>query len=120
MGFDPDSFKILPPDTCCWEADLPAILDYYQTTYFAGAEPVRQIAFAALPDSPACVFPTIGRIEIDSRFRTFAKLCCFLVLHELINYKLFLKGEVVQPYSGREFRDEVKTLWEAGAYEGLL
>jgi hypothetical protein len=123
MGFDVDMFRVLRMGDDRCEADLYAILAYYQDSYFPDVKPqVQSIEFASVLESPGMV-ETGGSsplIKVDERLRYFPKLCCFIVLHELINNSLFWKCGSVQPYEGDEFEKEVKRLWEANAYSGLL
>ncbi len=120
MEFDLDNFRIYPADGPA-EADLPAILDYYNQRFFADeSAPIAVAEFVHSLDGPAAVFPEIGRIEINEKLRTFTKLCCFLVLHELINNRLFHRCGKQQPYSGESFQAELKRLWEERAYRDIL
>ncbi len=124
MEFDIARFRIRRCDGEFWEADLPAILHHFQDAYFAHVKPPIEAAefVPAIGDSgsPACVLPNQNRIEIDERLRHFTKLCCILVLHELVNNKLFKKHGAVSCDTGPDFQDELKCLLEDGAYFGLL
>jgi hypothetical protein len=98
-------------------------LDHYQTAYFSDVQPQIEVAefVSAIPGgSPACVIPSIKRIEIDERQRNFPKLCCLLVLHELIHNKLLEKYGEVKSDTGPEFQLETERLVMEGAYFGLL
>lgn len=120
MTFDTNDFWALPTGAAEWEADLPAILDYYQNKYFPDAPPITWVGFVHSLPSPGAAFPEVHRIEVSERLCAFPKLCCFMVLHELANNKLFHEHGRVVPYDSAEHRAEVKRLWEAGAYEGIL
>jgi hypothetical protein len=117
---DLDQFRIYRPDTFFFEADLLAILSHYQNIYFPDVQPILSIEFAASLQGPSRVWPQKDLIEADERLRNFPKLCCILVLHELIHYKLFKKHGKEQSDVGEEFLAEVRRLWDKGAYEGLL
>jgi hypothetical protein len=123
MEFDLNRYRVFRNGESSWEADLRAILDDYQTAYFATVTPpVSKIEFVPSvgEGSPACVYPNEGRILVDQRFQNFPKLCCLLVLHELTNYKLALEHKRAIQYDESEFQSEIKRLWDAGAYAGLL
>jgi hypothetical protein len=123
MDFDVDTFRALRMGDDRYEADLCEILAHYQDTYFSDVGvKVQSIEFATALESPGIV-ETGGSsplIKVDERLRYFPKLCCFIVLHELINNKLYWKCGSVQPYEGDEFQKEVKRLWRLNAYSGLL
>ena|ERR1700674_3208711 len=120
MDFDVTMFQISRPGDPCWEADLLAILDHYQGALFPDVlAPIRSITFASL-ESPGLVLIAMAEIEIDERLRNFTKLCCFVVLHELINNKFFWKYGKVPDYSSPEFKALVGDMLTRGAYDGLL
>lgn len=111
---------MLSPDGNEWWADLPKIAHHYVECYFEELTPVPNVLFVSGLDGPACCLPTINRIEVNDRMRPFVKVCRFLVLHELVNMKLFKIHKSPQPYDGDNFQNELKRLWEAGAYADLL
>ena len=121
MPFDIDKFRVRRPDESFWEADLGAILDDYQSRYFSDVrQQITSVVFVSSLDGPALVKPQVGRIEVDERVRNFPKLCCFLVLHELINNKLYWRYGHEQDYSSPEYRKEVSAMRRRKAYDGLL
>jgi|SRR5450432_531418 len=123
MSFDADIFRVVRMGDDRSEADLYAILTHYQDTYFPDAKVrVEAVEFASALESPGVVETggSSALIKVDERLRYFPKLCCFIVLHELINNMLFWKCGSVQPYGGAVFQEEVKRLWQANAYCGLL
>ena len=113
-------FRALGPDGSCWEADLMAIIHYYQETYFSDAKPIPSAEFIDDLDGPSRLFPQINKIEVKRCFSPFPKLCRLLVLHELIHNKLYKKHGAPQEDNGEEFQAEVKRLWDGGAYVDLL
>jgi hypothetical protein len=121
MSFDLDKFRVRRPDESYWEADLPAILDHYQNRYFSDVkQQITSVEFVSSLEGPALVKPQVGRIEVDERVRNFPKLCCFLVLHELINNKLYWLCGREQDYSSPKFKKEVSAMRRRKAYDGLL
>jgi hypothetical protein len=123
MDFDVDMFRVARMGDDRYEADLHSILAHYQETYFSDVGvKVQSIEFATALESPGVV-ETGGSsplIKVDESLRYFPKLCCFIVLHELIDNCLFWKCGSVQPYEGDEFQEKVKRLWQLDAYYGLL
>jgi len=96
-----------------------AIVRFYEV-YFPNVAPITSAEFVFELDCPSRVLPEIDRIEISQSLSSFVKLCCFLVLHELIHNKLYKKHGNPQSDTGDVFREEVKRLWEQGVYDGLL
>jgi hypothetical protein len=110
----------LRPDGEAFETDLMEIIISCQRAYFAGVQQIESGEFMADLDGPSRVLPEKGKIEVLQSLARFPKLCRFLVLHELIHNKLYRKYGSPQNEADKEFRDEVKRLWELGAYEDLM
>jgi hypothetical protein len=113
-------FLVLGPGGNCWEADLMAIIQYCQETYFPDARPISSAEFIDDLDGPSRLLPQIDKVEVKRCLSPFQKLCRLLVLHELIHNKLFRMHGAPQEDTGEEFRAEVNRLWDVDAYVDLL
>ena len=103
------------------EADLLHILRDYEEKYFSEIPPITSIEFVRDLDGPAKTLFLENKIQVDENMARCVVLCSFLVLHELINHKIYQTTNGEHPgYDSPEFHAELCRLWGLEAYKDIL
>jgi hypothetical protein len=94
----------------------------YQRNFFQDVDPAATLKIEApLDKTPACLWLPKGEIWINPAMVELSpKTCRIHLLHELIHHKLHFRDGDADAAEGERFQAEVKRLFEAGAYKGLL
>ena len=103
---------------------LASWANFYQQKYFPGVEPNVSVAINTNPkfEGAACFDPSTMMIHIAERITPLEKMTRIALLHEMVHVKLYLedgKHHAGEDH-GERFKDEIKRLMDAGAYDGLL
>jgi hypothetical protein len=115
-----DTFDQDPFDSVTQEADvvkLKRAMRQFEKEHFSGVAPVADLEVVDL-DGPARLLTKSRTIQINPSVSNYPRVARVLILHELINHKLFLKLQ--RAATEEEIQGEVNRLWMAGAYRGLL
>jgi hypothetical protein len=100
------------------EAVLLIYLREFEKKYFPPSAPIKALEVTDV-DGPSCS-TSEGVIQINPVVSSWPKTCKILILHELIHHALRGRNGDPDAGEGEHFQDEVKRLWDKGAYRNLL
>jgi hypothetical protein len=104
------------------EAMVGHHFESFQRRFFQDVDPAATLRFETPKDkTPACLWLPKGEIWINPAMVSMSpKTCRVLLLHELIHHKLNFRDGDPDEAEGERFQGEIKRLFDAGAYAGLL
>lgn len=115
-----DAFDQNPFDSITLESatvQLNKAMRQFEKKHFSGVEPVADLEVVNL-DGPAKLLIKSRTIQVNPSVSNYPRVARILILHELMNHKLFLKLQ--RAAKEEEIQKEVNRLWMEGAYQGLL